>query len=336
MSNSQQESPQTTELLLTVAEGQMTDTRLDVYITSFVQNATRNKVQQAIKQGYVKVNGGLEKSSYLVQPLDQIHITLPKPPPGEARPEEMPLNIVFEDEHLMVINKPAGLVVHPAFGNWQGTLVNGLLHHTGSSLAGAEDTPTRPGIVHRLDKDTSGLLVVAKTEQALSFLSSKFQKKDVERTYWALVWGHTPEEGTIEGDIARSKKDRKLMTIVRSGEGKPAVTHFRRLELLDELSLLEVRLETGRTHQIRVHLSHRGHFVFGDPVYGGSTVRYGSNTGSRKNFFRNLFEVMPRQCLHAKTLGFVHPATGEMIQFDSELPGDFAEVLKRLRALSSE
>lgn len=336
MSQNHQEPAQTTTIRLTVAEGQMTDTRLDVYITSFVQNATRNKVQQAIKQGFVEVNGSVEKASYLVQPSDSIHITLPKPPPEEAKPEEMSLDIVFEDDHLMVINKPAGLVVHPAFGNWQGTLVNGLLHHTGSTLAGAEDTPSRPGIVHRLDKDTSGLLVVAKTEQALSFLSSKFQKKDVERTYWALVWGHTPEEGTIEGDIARSKKDRKLMTVVRDGEGKSAVTHFRRLEILDELSLLEVRLETGRTHQIRVHLSHRGHFVFGDPVYGGATVRYGSNTGSRKQFFRNLFELMPRQCLHAKTLGFVHPATGETLRFDSELPPEFSKVLDRLRQIQYE
>ncbi len=326
----EKENPKKTEYLLEVPDGQLSDIRLDKYITSFVQNATRNKVQKAIKEGYVLVNGKIEKSSYVMQPGDKIEISLPKPPPEKAKPEAMELDIIYEDEDLLIVNKQSDLVVHPAFGNWTGTLVNGLLHHTQSNLSMADEETLRPGIVHRLDKDTSGLLVVAKNEVTHQKLSAQFAKKKPDRTYWAIVWGYPPESGTIESYLGRSPRDRKIMTIVKEG-GKRAVTHFKRLEQYDHLALLEVQLETGRTHQIRVHLQHEGFFVFGDQTYGGDTVRYGPNTGSRKNMLKNMFAKLGRQALHAKTLGFVHPTTGEKAEFDSPIPEDFQFVLDKLR-----
>jgi 23S rRNA pseudouridine1911/1915/1917 synthase len=312
-----------------IPDGQQEMIRLDVYITSFVENATRNKVQEAIKAGYVTVNGKKEKSSYKLLPGDDIFIELPKVPPLEAKAEEIELNIRFEDDDIIVVNKPAGMVVHPAFGNWSGTLVNGLIHHVDE--LGNNDNELRPGIVHRLDKDTSGLIVVAKNDEALAKLSAKFAKKDVERRYWAIIWGTPPEEGTIEGDIGRSKHDRKLMTVLPEGRGKKAVTHYKVLEFFDYLSLVEVTLETGRTHQIRVHFNSIGHNVFGDATYGGTSVRFGPNTGMRKVMFHKLLTGLGRQALHAKTLGFEHPSTGEFVSFDSELPEDFKHVLETLR-----
>lgn len=317
----------------TVPEGQQESIRLDAYITGFVENATRNKVQKAIKDGYVWVNGKHEKVSYKMLPGDKIYIELPIAPPPEAQAEELELDLVYEDDDLIIVNKAAGMVVHPAYGNWTGTLVNGLMHHV-DELAGegeGEEENVRPGIVHRLDKDTSGLLVVAKNDETLAKLSAKFAEKDVERTYWAIVWGTPKEEGTIEGDIGRSKQDRKLMTILPGGRGKPAVTHYKVLEYFDYLSLVEIRLETGRTHQIRVHFGSIGHNVFGDTTYGGTSVRYGPNTGSRKTMFHKLITGLGRQALHAKTLGFEHPTTGEVVQFDSELPADFQHVLDTLK-----
>lgn len=317
-----------------VPDGQQEMIRLDVYITSFVENATRNKVQEAIKAGYVTVNGKKEKSSYKLLPGDDIFIELPKAPPPEAKAEEIELNIRFEDDDLIVVNKPAGMVVHPAFGNWSGTLVNGLMHHVDE--LGNSDNELRPGIVHRLDKDTSGLLVVAKNDEALAKLSAKFAKKDVERRYWAIIWGTPPEEGTIEADIGRSKHDRKLMTVLPEGRGKKAITHYKVLEYFDYLSLVEVTLETGRTHQIRVHFNSLGHNVFGDATYGGTSVRFGPNTGMRKVMFHKLLTGLGRQALHAKTLGFEHPSTGELVSFDSDLPEDFKHVLETLRVHCKE
>lgn len=311
--------------------GQQESIRLDAYITNFVENATRNKVQKAIKDGYVWVNGKHEKASYKMLPGDEIYIELPVPPPPEAQAEELELDIVFEDEDLIIVNKKAGMVVHPAYGNWTGTLVNGLMYHVGELAGDEEEENLRPGIVHRLDKDTSGLLVVAKNDEVLAALSAKFAEKDIERTYWAIVWGTPPVEGTIEGDIGRSKHDRKLMTVLQNGRGKQAITHYKVLEYFDYLSLVEVRLETGRTHQIRVHFNHIGHHVFGDPTYGGTSVRYGPNTGQRKVMFHKLITGLGRQALHAKTLGFEHPVTKEMVYFDSELPEDFQRVLDTLR-----
>ncbi len=328
MSNQTKEK-KTTIYEFKVPDGQQEMIRLDVYITSFVENATRNKVQEAIKAGYVTVNGKKEKSSYKLLPGDEIFIELPKAPPPEAKAEEMDLNIIFEDDDLIVVNKSAGMVVHPAFGNWSGTLVNGLMHHVDE--LGESDDDLRPGIVHRLDKDTSGLLVVAKNDESLAKLSAKFAEKDVERTYWAIIWGTPAEEGTIEGDIGRSKHDRKLMTVLPEGRGKKAITHYKVLEYFDYLSLVEVKLETGRTHQIRVHFNHIGHNIFGDATYGGTSVRYGPNTGMRKVMFHKLLTGLGRQALHAKTLGFEHPSTGEIVRFDSELPEDFQHVLNSLR-----
>ena len=327
----EKESPNRTEYVLEVPEGQHSDIRLDVYITSFVQNASRNKVQKAIKDGHVLVNGKLEKSSYIMQPGDKIEISLPKPPPPKAKPEPVPVDIVYEDEYLLIVNKDADMVVHPAYGNWTGTLVNGLLYHTEKNLSKADEKTLRPGIVHRLDKDTSGLLVVAKDEETHKKLAEQFAEKSVERAYWAIVWGNPPEEGTIEGNIGRSPRDRKIMTVLKEDRGKEAVTHFKRLEEFDHLALLEIRLETGRTHQIRVHMKHEGYYVFGDPTYGGDSIRYGPGTGSRKSMFKNLFSLLNRQALHAKTLGFIHPATGEKVTFESDLPKDFQEVLDTLR-----
>jgi 23S rRNA pseudouridine1911/1915/1917 synthase len=243
----------------------------------------------------------------------------------------MDLDIVYEDEDLLIVNKEPDMVVHPAYGNWEGTLVNGLLYHTQHNLSAVEGETLRPGIVHRLDKDTSGLLVVAKTDSVHSVLSKQFAKKDVDRTYWAIVWGKPPVSGTITGNIGRSPQNRKIMTVVPDDKGKHAVTHFRVLEYFDFLSLLEITLETGRTHQIRVHLQHEGYYVFGDATYGGDSVRYGQNTGSRKTMFQNLFEKLPRQALHAKTLGFYHPGRKKYMEFDSRLPKDFEEVLETLR-----
>ena len=326
---SEKEKSEKTIYEFTVPEGQQESIRLDAYITGFVENATRNKVQKAIKDGYVWVNGKHEKVSYKILPGDKIYIELPNAPPPEVKAEELDIDIVFEDEDLIVVNKTAGMVVHPAYGNWTGTLVNGLMHHVDEPSRKDEDI--RPGIVHRLDKDTSGLLVVAKNDETLASLSTMFAEKDIERTYWAIVWGTPAEEGTIGGNIGRSKRDRKLMAIMSNGYGKYAVTHYKVLEYFDYLSLVEVRLETGRTHQIRVHLGSIGHNVFGDVTYGGTSVRYGPNTGVRKTMFHKLITGLNRQALHAKTLGLEHPKTKEMVRFNSELPEDFQLVLDTLR-----
>lgn len=321
-----------TEYHLDVPDGHNSGTRLDKYITSFIQNVSRTKVQKAIEAGYAKVNGELEKSSYNMQSGDEIDIRLPIPSPPEAKPEKMELDIVYEDDYLLIVNKSGDRVVHPAYGNWTGTLVNGLMWHT-ESLSKKDEKTVRPGIVHRLDKDTSGLLVVAKNDEVHSQLSKYFQEREIERIYWAIVWG-TPDrkEGTITGNIGRSSRNRKKMAVLKNGNGKRAITHYRVLEYFDYLSLVEVKLETGRTHQIRVHFAHENHWLFGDHKYGGHSVRYGPNTGSRKQMFNNLFAKMERQCLHAKTLGFVHPVAKEFVQFDSELPPDFQHVLNILRA----
>lgn len=327
----EKENTQKTEYLLEVPDGQQEDIRLDKYITSFIQNATRTKVQKAIKEGHVLVNGKYEKPSYIMQAGDKIEITLPKPPPKKAEPEKMDLDIIYEDEDLLIVNKSDDMVVHPAFANWNGTLVNGLLYHTQQNLSKAEDETLRPGIVHRLDKDTSGLLVVAKNDVTHQKLSKQFAEKSADRTYWAIVWGDPPDSGTIDGNLGRSPRDRKIMTVLKEGEGKDAVTHFKVLERFDHMALLEIELETGRTHQIRVHMKHSGFYVFGDTTYGGDSVRYGPNTGSRKAMFKNMFDTLSRQALHAKTLGFVHPTTDKYVEFNSDLPEDFQKVLDKLR-----
>lgn len=319
------------EYHIEVPEEEATGNRLDKYISSSIDNTSRTKVQEAIENGYVTVNGKSEKSSYNIEAGDLIEVNIPIPEPPEAKAEEIPIDIIYEDDDLIIVNKAAGMVVHPAKGNWTGTLVNALLWHT-DKLSEPESHTLRPGIVHRLDKDTSGILVVAKNEETHRQLSAYFRTKDIERTYWAIVWG-TPEEeeGTITGNIGRNPVKRKKMAVLPGNKGKHAITHYKVLEYFDHLSLLELKLETGRTHQIRVHLANNNLWVFGDQKYGGSSVRYGPNTGSRKKMFNNLFASLGRQCLHAKTLGFEHPASGEFMQFESELPGDFQQVLGMLR-----
>jgi 23S rRNA pseudouridine1911/1915/1917 synthase len=313
-------------LRIVVPPGQK-KTRIDVYLTRQVQNATRNKVQQAILKKSVLVNGAVVKPSYPVSPADVIEVTLSRPPRQDATPEDIPLDIVYEDEQLLVVNKPAGMVTHPAYGNYTGTLVNALLFHS-SALSG-KNKDLRPGIVHRLDKDTSGLLVVAKTDHAHSFLARQFAKRTIDREYWALVWGgFNQRKGTIEANLGRSKKDRRKVAV--TANGKPAATEYSVLKDFTFLTLLRLKLRTGRTHQIRVHLAHIGHPVFGDATYGGRNNAWGGIDRKKSQQAANLLKIIARQALHAKTIGFVHPTTKESVKFDSQLPDDFAKVLKLL------
>lgn len=349
------------EITLDVPPGYKEDARLDVYLTRFLPNASRAKVQAGIKEGRVTVNGAVvDKVSYRVQAGDYILCRLRRPPPVEAKPEPIPLDIVYEDKYLIVLNKPAGMVVHPAYGNLTGTLVNALLYHVGGqavtlgeldeldedevglSMINAAptrpgDVSIRPGIVHRLDKDTSGLMVVAKDDVTHRRLARQFERRTIQRRYAGIVWGiPEPMEGRIEGDIARDPRDRKRMAVVPSGKGKHAVTHYVTLERFAYAALLQFRLETGRTHQIRVHALHIGHPLLGDATYGGDTLRYGPHTAKRRAFFNNLFEVLHRQALHAQTLGFIHPVTGADMYFTSDLPEDMQYVIQRLRTVEPE
>ncbi|MFN8692659.1 MAG: RluA family pseudouridine synthase, partial [Cyclobacteriaceae bacterium] len=271
------------------------------------------------------------KPNYKVHPNDVIVVALPEPPRDtDVKPENIPLNIVFEDDHLLVINKPAGMVVHPAYQNWSGTVVNALLHHF-QRLPHMPGNEGRPGLVHRIDKDTSGLLVIAKTEAAMTALARQFFDHSIERTYQALVWGvPDPPAGTINVPVGRSLKDRRVTVAFPNGDfGRHAVTHYKLLNDLRYVSLVECKLETGRTHQIRAHMKHLGHPLFNDEMYGGSDVVKGTVFTKYKQFVENCFKIIPRQALHAKTLGFVHPATKEWMQFDSELPQDMQDVLAK-------
>ena len=284
--------------------------RLDVYLTHQIQNATRNKVRQAIAGGLVLVNDERVKPSYAVVPGDRIEVTLPHPPAPEAVAENIPLDIVYEDESLLIVNKSAGMVTHPAYANYSGTLVNALLHHV-QSLS-TINTNLRPGIVHRLDKDTTGLMVVAKTDQVHHALATQFAARTIHREYWAVVWGRFKNrQGTVEASLGRSKRDRKKVAVV--ADGKHAVTDYEVIEEFGFLSLLRLRLRTGRTHQIRVHLAHIGHPVFGDPSYGGRSPSQGGLTGVKSRQAANLLKLIDRQALHAKTIGFLHPATNELV-----------------------
>lgn len=307
--------------------------RLDVYLTRQVQNATRNKVARAITDGFVLVNGARVKPSYAVSPGDHIEVTLPHPPAPKAVPEDIPLQIVYEDDSLLVVNKPAGMVTHPAYANYTGTLVNALLFHV-QSLSSV-NTDLRPGIVHRLDKDTTGLMVVAKTDRAHHALAKQFAARTIRREYWALVWGGFKQrKGTIEAALGRSKRDRKKVAVME--DGKHAVTDYEVIEEFGFLTLLRLRLRTGRTHQIRVHLAHIGHPVFGDPAYGGRSPSWGGLAAAKVRQAINLLKMISRQALHAKTIGFVHPITNELMQFDSNVPEDMTTILEAIRRSSSE
>ncbi len=301
--------------------------RIDVYLTHQIQNATRSKVRSGIDEGFVLVNGKKAKASHHVAPGDVIEITLPRPPRMEATPEDIPLDILFEDDQLLIVNKPAGMVTHPAYGNYSGTLVNALLHHC--NALSSVNTELRPGIVHRLDKDTTGLMVVAKNDVAHHFLAKQFSHRTIDREYWAFVWGKFQQpKGTIEATLGRSKKDRKKVTV--TAEGKHSVTDYEVLKEFGFLSLVRLKLRTGRTHQIRVHLAHVGHPVFGDPTYGGRSQTWGGLDGKRAQVAGNLLKLIGRQALHAKTIGFIHPSTKQMVKFDSALPRDMQDVLDRL------
>ena len=305
--------------------------RIDKFLMDRIQNATRNKIQNAIEADTVLVNDKPVKSNYKVKPFDVITIFLPKPPRNEEIiPENIPLNIFYEDEHVLVVNKAPGMVVHPSYGNWTGTLVNALVYHF-QNLPTTQNGVSRPGLIHRIDKDTSGLLVIAKTELAMAHLAKQFFDHSIERTYQALVWG-TPEsdEGTIQTFLGRSSYDRRIVANYTDPEkGKEAITHYKVLKRYHYVSLIECKLETGRTHQIRAHMKHIGHPLFNDETYGGNRLIKGTPTSKYKTFIDNCFELMPRQALHAKTLGFTHPQTKKWMQFDTELPDDFKAVINK-------
>jgi 23S rRNA pseudouridine1911/1915/1917 synthase len=305
--------------------------RIDKFLLSRLPNATRTKIQNGIHEGFVLVNGKPVKPNYKVHPHDVIVISFPEPPRDtDINPENIPLHIVFEDEHLLVINKPAGMVVHPAHENWTGTLVNALVYHF-QNLPNMQGHEGKPGLVHRIDKDTSGLLVIAKTEPVMSALASQFFYHTIDRTYWALVWGvPEPSEGTINVNVGRSPKDRRVTVAFPGGDnGRQAITHYKVLKSLRYVALVECKLETGRTHQIRAHMKYRGHPLFNDEMYGGSSIVKGTVFSKYKQFVENCFKIISRQALHAKTLGFVHPVTKQHLLFDTDLPYDFEKVLKK-------
>ena len=312
--------------------------RIDKFLGNRLENVSRNKIQQASRAGNIRVNGIPVKPNYKVKPADIISIVLPYPHHEfELIPEDIPLNILYEDESIVVVNKEAGMVVHPGHGNYTGTLVNALAWHL-KDLPLFKSGEIRPGLVHRIDKDTSGILVIAKTELALNKLARQFFDRTTHRTYHALVWGHFDKNsGTVEGNIGRNIRDRLKMQVFPEGDqGKSAVTHYRVIEPLGYVSLLECRLETGRTHQIRVHMEYSGHPVFNDERYGGDKILRGTTFAKYRQFVQNCFALMPRHALHAKSLGFVHPETNREMFFDSELPDDFRQLLEKWRNYTGE
>jgi len=299
-----------------------------------IENTTRNKIQQAAENGSILVNDVAVKSNYKVKAGDVVRLVLAHPTYEQLlTPENIPLDIVYEDDQLLVINKPAGMVVHPGHGNYSGTLVNALAYHFENLPMNSSE---RPGLVHRIDKDTSGLLVVAKTDFAMAYLTKQFAEKTSEREYVALVWGNIEEdEGTVEGNIGRHDTNRMRMAVHESDEkGKHAVTHYKVLERFGYVTLVSCQLETGRTHQIRVHMKHIGHTLFNDERYGGDSILKGTTFTKYKQFVENCFKVLPRQALHAKTLGFEHPITKEFLRFDSPIPQDLQECIDKWRVYS--
>jgi 23S rRNA pseudouridine1911/1915/1917 synthase len=306
--------------------------RMDKFLMHRIENASRNRIQNAIELGNVLVNDKPAKSSYKVKPLDVISVVLPHPPRDtEVYPENIPLNITYEDDDVLVVNKPAGLVVHPGFNNYTGTLVNGLVYHF-QQLPTLPGNDGRPGLVHRIDKDTSGLLLISKNERAMTWLARQFFEHTITRKYIALAWGDLETDGTVTGYIGRSVNDRRVMFIYDDEEkGKWSVTHYKVLERFGYVTLIECQLETGRTHQIRAHMKHIGHPLFSDATYGGDKILKGTTFNKYKQFIENCFEIMPRQALHAQTLGFVHPTTRKRVHFEAPLPADFDGVLQKWR-----
>ncbi len=306
--------------------------RIDKFLMHRIENASRNRIQSAIEAGSVLVNEKIVKSSYKVKPMDVISVVLPHPPRDtEVYPEDIPLNIIYEDNDVLVINKPAGMVVHPGYNNYSGTLVNGLVYHF-QQLPQLPGNDGRPGLVHRIDKDTSGLLLISKNERSMAWLAKQFFDHTITRKYMALVWGDLEEDGTISGYIGRSMRDRRVMDVYDDEtKGKWSVTHYKVLERFSYVTLIECQLETGRTHQIRAHMKHIGHPLFSDSTYGGDKILSGTIFSKYRQFVVNCFDLIPRQALHALSLGFIHPSTKKFIHFESDLPADFQAVLQKWR-----
>lgn len=319
----------------TVEKGQK-PLRVDKYLMNFIENMSRSKIQAAADNGGIYVNGVPVKSNYKVKPADKIRVLFTHPTYNDLLVgENIPLDVVYEDDQLLVVNKPAGMVVHPGHGNYSGTLINALIYRFDSL---PNNSSNRPGLVHRIDKDTSGLLVVAKTEEAMLYLANQFAEKTSEREYVALVWGNMEnDEGTVEGNIGRHPKNRLQNTVFEGDDaykGKPAVTHYRVLERLGYVTLVSCKLETGRTHQIRVHMKHIGHTLFNDERYGGNAILKGTTFTKYKQFVENCFKVLPRQALHAKTLGFEHPVTKTFMRFETPIPDDMQQCIEKWRVYS--
>tara|TARA_B100000131_G_C18089697_1_gene601673 strand:- start:862 stop:1875 length:1014 start_codon:yes stop_codon:yes gene_type:complete len=315
-----------------IADSGQSPLRVDKFLLNFIKYASRNKIQQAAENGNIKVNGVSVKSSHKVKSGDEVTVVYDYPKKEfELIPEDIPLDIVYDDDDLLIVNKRAGMVVHPGFGNYQGTLVNALAYHFNNLPNKGDDS--RPGLVHRLDKNTSGLLVIAKNEKSLTCLSNKFLKRDIRRKYIALVWGDVKDDsGTIIGNIGRDPKNRKVMRVFKDEEiGKHAVTHYKVIERFRYTTLIECSLETGRTHQIRVHLKYLGHPLFNDIDYGGDSILKGSAYSKYKQFIHNCFSVCPRHALHAKSLGFTHPITYKDLDFQSEIPQDMNLLIEKWR-----
>lgn len=313
--------------------------RIDKYLVNRLENTSRNRIQSAAAAGNILVNDSPVKSNYKVKPLDIISLVLAVPPREiELFGENIPISIIYEDDDVLIVDKTAGMVVHPAYGNYSGTLINALVYHLYPELEGpliSEDG--RPGLVHRIDKNTSGLLVIAKNELSLTKLANQFFNRTIQRHYIALVWGNIKEdEGTITGNVGRSLRDRKVMDVFPDGSnGKHAVTHYKVIERFGYTTLISCKLETGRTHQIRVHMKYLGHPIFNDDSYGGDQVLRGTRFTKYNQFVQNCFTLIPRQALHAASLGFIHPTTNKSVYFESELPADFQAVLSKWRSYSS-
>ncbi|MET3980837.1 MULTISPECIES: RluA family pseudouridine synthase [unclassified Mucilaginibacter] len=306
--------------------------RIDKFLMHRVENASRNRIQNAIDAGNVLVNDKIIKASYRVKPQDVISVVLPHPPRDtEVYPEDLPIEIVYEDNDVLIVNKAAGMVVHPGFNNYEGTLVNALVYHF-NQLPTLPGNDGRPGLVHRIDKDTSGLLLISKNERSMSYLAKQFFDHTINRKYLALAWGDIAEDGTVTGYIGRSINDRRVMSIYDDPEkGKWSVTHYKVLERMGYVTLIECKLETGKTHQIRAHMKHIGHPLFSDAMYGGDKILKGTVFSKYRQFVENCFEIMPRQALHAQSLGFVHPSLKKDIYFEAPLPADFEGVLDKWR-----
>ena len=333
----EQEEQELFEHIRIVAEKGVTMIRIDKFLMNRVENTSRNRIQNAISAGAVRVNDKPIKASYKLKPLDVITMVLPDPPRDtEVYPEDIPLDIVYEDDDVLLVNKEAGMVVHPGYNNYTGTLVNALTYHL-NQLPTLPGNTGRPGLVHRIDKDTSGLLIIAKNEWAMTYLAKQFYEHSINRRYIALVWGDIAEDGTVTGYIGRDIKDRRVMDIYDDPEkGKWSVTHYRVLERLGYVTLIECQLETGRTHQIRAHMKSIGHPLFADAMYGGDKILKGTAFNKYKQFVDNCFSILPRQALHARLLGFVHPVTKKQLDFEVPLPTDMQQVLEKWRGYAEQ